>query len=73
MPTYDYLCQKYGTPFEVRTSFDQYDSQNPPKCPHCGSVNVIRVFSPGNVWISGRRRGGAGGGCLPSAGPGCCG
>lgn len=74
MPTYDYLCQKCETPFEVRASFDEYSEKQTPKCPQCGSASVIRIFSPGYVWIGrGRRRNQVVGGCWPGAGTGCCG
>jgi putative FmdB family regulatory protein len=71
MPTYDYVCQDCGAPFEVRASMAEYSQGLEPRCPHCGSRKAIRTFTSVSVF-TGRRAGGSGA-CGPAAGPGCCG
>lgn len=73
MPTYDYVCQDCGQPFEVRSSIADYSKGLKPRCPHCGSERAIRAFTRVQMLTS---RGGGpdrSGGCGPSCGPGCCG
>ncbi len=73
MPTYDYLCQDCGRPFDVNSSISEYAKGLSPHCPACGSARAIRTFT--NIQVLTARantpRGFAG--CGPSAGPGCCG
>jgi putative FmdB family regulatory protein len=74
MPTYDYLCQDCGHPFEVHSSITDYSKGLKSTCPYCGSERAIRTFTGVQV-VGSRRDGGrnSSGGCGPSAGPGCCG
>lgn len=41
MPIYDYLCKRCGERFEVF----KYLNDPEPKCPKCGSSEVVKVFS----------------------------
>jgi putative FmdB family regulatory protein len=72
VPTYEYVCQSCGRPFEIRTSIADYAKGLTPRCPHCQSERAIRAFTSVQMLTS---RGGTGsvGGCGPAAGPGCCG
>jgi putative FmdB family regulatory protein len=54
MPTYDYHCQDCAHPFEVRQSIAEYSERRTPSCPHCGSTNAVRRFTPVNLAVGGR-------------------
>jgi putative FmdB family regulatory protein len=41
MPIYDYQCQACRKRFELLVMPGQ-----PPECPHCGSSDLSRLFSP---------------------------
>lgn len=72
MPTYEYVCQDCGEPFEVRSSITEYEKGLTPQCPRCGASRAIRTFRSIQVLTS-RPGGGSSGACGPRAGPGCCG
>ncbi len=44
MPIYEYKCKKCGVKFELRLGFS-HDKKSL-KCPHCGTEDPDRVFSP---------------------------
>jgi putative FmdB family regulatory protein len=71
MPSYDYVCQDCGKPFEIQVSVAEYSKGIKPGCPNCGSPKAIRTFTSVTVLTS---RGGSSGpaACGPSFGPGCC-
>ena len=73
MPTYEYVCQDCGKPYEIRASISEYAKGLETKCPHCGSQKAIRAFTSVNVWTANRSAGGGPSTCGPMAGPGCCG
>src|SRR3990172_9020414 len=54
MPTYDYICQDCGRPFDVQATMADYAKGLKPTCPHCRSKKAIRSFTNINV-ISGLR------------------
>jgi putative FmdB family regulatory protein len=73
MPSYDFVCQDCGNPYEVRISMSAYSAGEGRQCPTCGSAKVERAFTGVNV-IAGSRSGGGGsrdmsgtfgGGCGP--------
>lgn len=72
MPTYDYVCQDCGKPFEIRASISGYSKGVTPRCPDCGSPKAIRTFTSINVLTSRGDTGGPAAGCGPLPGPGCC-
>ncbi len=60
MPTYEYICQDCGKPFDVRASMSAYAEGLEPACPECGSKATERRFSSVNVMRgSGRSQGSA--------------
>lgn len=73
MPTYEYLCQDCGEPFDLRASISEYSKGLKPQCPRCGSEKSIRTFTSIQVLTARRSGGRRSGACDPSAGPGCCG
>lgn len=52
MPTFDYICNKCSKKYE---SF-HWESENPDPCPECGSEDMKRLFSPGNITSSRHRQ-----------------
>lgn len=72
MPTYEYVCQDCGHPFEIHSSISDYAKGLRPRCPHCQSDRAIRTFT-GVQMLTSRGSGRGAGGCGPAAGPGCCG
>ena len=69
MPSYDFVCQDCGAPYETRLSMSAYSAGEGRECPTCGSTNVERAFTAVNV-IAGSHSGGsyAGGGSCGSSG-----
>jgi putative FmdB family regulatory protein len=70
MPSYDFVCQDCGAPFEVRLSMSAYEAGEGRACTRCGSTKVERAFTAVNV-IAGGRSGGdsyASGGCCRGSG-----
>ena len=49
MPTYEYNCEDCKKPFDIRASIAEYSEGLSPKCPACGSDQVVRGFSVVNV------------------------
>ncbi len=47
MPTYEFLCQKCGKPFEFVASISEYEHKVKEglKCPECGSPEVSQQIS----------------------------
>jgi putative FmdB family regulatory protein len=47
MPTYEFLCRKCEKLFERTLSLAEYEREmkKGPKCPNCGSTNVVRQIS----------------------------
>ena len=70
MPSYEFVCQECGSPFEVRLSMSAYEAGEGRVCTQCGSTRVERAFTAVNVIA-----GGLSGGGSRSSGPsgGCCG
>jgi putative FmdB family regulatory protein len=58
MPTYDFVCQDCGHPFEKRMSMSAYSEGAKPACPECGSENAERSFTSVSV-LTGSRSGGS--------------
>ncbi len=73
MPTYDYLCQECGKPFEMRLSIAEYSERKSSPCPHCGSPTVVRRFTPVNLATGSRAVAGPATGCDPTSSSCCCG
>ena len=70
MPIYEFYCPRCEKTFEAYASLRAAEEGWQPACPECGEENVARIFfSRFAVGASA----GSGGGCSPSAGPGCCG
>jgi putative FmdB family regulatory protein len=70
MPSYDFVCQDCGAPFEVRLSMSAYEAGEGRVCTQCGSTRVERTFTPVNV-IAGLHGGGhshGSGGCCRGSG-----
>lgn len=57
MPSYDFVCQDCGAPYEVRLSISAYSAGEGRRCPSCGSEKVDRAFTAVNV-IAGSHSGG---------------
>jgi putative FmdB family regulatory protein len=66
---YEYRCQQCGTLFDVRATMAEKESGLHPRCPNCGSDQVVRRFSALSV-LRGARGGGAAAG--PGSEGGCC-
>ena len=69
MPSYDFVCQDCGAPFEVRLSMSAYEAGEGRSCTQCGSTKVERAFTAVNV-IAGGRSGDSysSGGCCRGSG-----
>ena len=69
MPSYDFVCQDCGAPFEVRLSMSAYEAGEGRSCTRCGSTKVERAFTAVNV-IAGGRSGDSysSGGCCRGSG-----
>ena len=52
MPTYEFICNKCGKPFEVFTSIS---GKRKVKCPECKSGSICQVFT--TVQIKGSKSG----------------
>jgi putative FmdB family regulatory protein len=62
MPSYDFVCQECGNPYEARLSMSAYSAGEGRECPKCGSTQVERAFTAVNVIAGGRSSGGSYGG-----------
>lgn len=69
---YAYQCEACGEQFTVRATLAEKEQELFPRCPLCGSPEVVQDFT--GVGIT-RAGGGGGGGsaCGSGCGPGCCG
>lgn len=63
MPTYEYVCEDCGKPFDVRASMSAYSEGLSPSCPACGSKNAVRRFSSVSVATGSKGGGGSSGAC----------
>lgn len=66
---YEYRCQKCSTLFDVRATLAEKESGLHPRCPHCGSDQVVRRFTALSVLRGGRNGRTAVG---PGTEGGCC-
>ena len=66
MPSYDFVCQDCGAPYEVRLSMSAYSAGEGRRCPTCDSPRVERAFTAVNV-IAGNRSAPS----FPSGGASC--
>ncbi|MFN3550835.1 MAG: FmdB family zinc ribbon protein [Endomicrobiia bacterium] len=48
MPVYEYVCKDCKTEFEVSATLEEKEKGLKPKCPNCGSENIIRFFGSAN-------------------------
>jgi putative FmdB family regulatory protein len=62
MPSYDFVCQDCGSPFEVRLSMSAYSAGDGRECPGCGSSRAERAYTRVNVISRGRGDSWPGGG-----------
>ena len=69
MPTYEFMCPKCCTRFDVFASMAEKERGIEPACPKCGATGARQVFSGVNVL--GTRRGNAPP-CCPGLSTGCC-
>jgi len=74
MPTYDYLCEKCLTMFDVRASVSEYEHGLNVRCPACGSGRVRRTISPVSILGSSRDNTRSSSGCCGNSegNSGCC-
>ena len=73
MPLYEFMCDKCGKRFEEL--FRSLTERRRPRCPHCKSGNVHKMFSTfamgGGSSKGGGAGGGGGGGCASCSGGSC--
>ncbi len=67
---YEFVCMDCDRMVEVKATVSEYEKGLKLTCPHCGSEEMVRVFSGITIALKG---GVNFGGCGPTAGPGCCG
>ncbi len=68
MPIYEYRCQECQTVFEAIVSLSLAAREEPRRCPHCKSTNVVKLLSAAAI-----HTGGPGGGVSFVSGSGGCG
>lgn len=68
MPVYEYRCEAFGEPMEVRARVEKYTRGVDPICPRCGTGNMKRVVSRIMIVVEVHRPS-----CEPGTGSGCCG
>jgi putative FmdB family regulatory protein len=70
MPLYEFMCDKCGKQFEEL--FRSLTERRRPRCPHCKSGNVHKMFSTFAMGGgSSKGGGGDGGGCASCSGGSC--
>jgi putative FmdB family regulatory protein len=67
---YAYRCEACGEQFTVRATLAEKERGLSPRCPLCGSRNVMQDYAGVGIARSG---GGSGSCCGPSRRGGCCG
>ncbi len=52
MPTYEYICKDCKKTFTVLATIAEHEKSPKPKCEHCGSENIVQLFSGVSVITS---------------------